>query len=120
MTASARPELEHDPEAHEASPDEAAPPIPLSVLAGYQAIGRHGQLGTVVRAADDDTLAVVGGVSGLLRFHVPRSRIRSVSPVTGTIVVDLDVADFTPREEGDGSIHLYLTTHRAQPEAPAA
>jgi hypothetical protein len=82
--------------------------LPLSELTGYEVIGRHGPLGTVV-AAEEPNLMIAGGASALLRFHIPGPRVRSIAPTTLTLTVDLDVADFTPRQGADGSIDLYLT-----------
>lgn len=89
--------------------------LPLAELDGYEVIGRHGSLGTVVET-DEPNLTVAGGASTLLRFHIPGQRVRSIAPTTLTLTVDLDVADFTPRQGADGSIDLYLTS----PSSPDA
>jgi len=89
----------------------------LSNVVGYRVLGRHGQLGVVV--ADDDaegklgtsdgeTIVFRGGVSDALLFVLPRSRVRSISPSSRTLTVEVDVGDFSPRPGRDGTVELHL------------
>lgn len=86
----------------------------LPDLLGYRVRGRHGELGIVVDrrgfrgTGDDPTILVRGGVSDALLYHVPATRLRSVSRATRTATIDVDVADFVPRLGDDGSVELHL------------
>jgi hypothetical protein len=86
----------------------------VSNLAGYSVIGRHGFLGTVVRVETargdgDESIVFRGGISDALRFHVPTTRVRSISAVNRTVTLEVDVVDFAPRLGDDGTVELYLS-----------
>lgn len=57
---------------------------------------------------DRSTIVVRGGVSDALEYHVPATRLVSISPVTRTLRVDVDVADFVPSFAEDGTVELRL------------
>jgi hypothetical protein len=83
------------------------------VLVGFRVVGPHGELGTIVycelgRDARIPTIAVRGGVSDLLVYHVPTESLRSVSPDTRTVTVEVSLADFVPRLAKNGTVDLYL------------
>ena len=86
----------------------------LSDLVGYRVFGRQGELGLVVQAdalegaVDSTTIVVRGGVSDALRYHVPTTRLVSISPVTRTVRVDVDVADFIPTFGDAGTVELRI------------
>ena len=85
----------------------------VSNVAGYSVIGRHGFLGTVVRARaeqgdGEDEIVLRGGISDALLFFVPATLVRSVSDRTRTVDVDVDVGDFVPRLGADGTVELHL------------
>jgi hypothetical protein len=83
-------------------------------LVGYQVLGRHGELGTVVEAqntasADEDVeLLVRGGTHERLIFHVPFARICEILPSRRAAISRVDVTDFTARLNADGTVGLYL------------
>jgi hypothetical protein len=87
---------------------------PVSKLVGYSVIGRHGFLGTVV--GDDsasgqpaeETIVFRGGISDSLLFHLPATRLRSISPSRRTVTVEVDVGDFVPRPGEAGKVELYI------------
>ncbi len=88
--------------------------LDAAALVGFRVDGRHGRLGTVV-PADDRTAAdqisellVRGGASDALTYHVPLSVVAAVSTESRTVMLDLDVVDFTPRLGDDGCVDLYL------------
>jgi hypothetical protein len=92
------------------------PAVDSAALAGYQVDGRHGRLGTVIdpgsegREAEEAELLVRGGASDALYYHVPASSVARVSTERRTVMLDLDVIDFTPRLRDDGSVDLHLIT----------
>lgn len=83
-------------------------------LIGWRVLGRQGELGVVVEAdslaepSEGSTIVVRGGVSEALQYHVPAARLVSISPVTRTLRVDVDVADFVPRFGEGGTVELRL------------
>jgi hypothetical protein len=88
------------------------PPL-ASSIDGYSVFGRHGFLGTVVgndRAPDDPagTIVVRGGISDALLFHLPATRLRSISPSRRTVTVEADVGDFVPRLGEGGTVELHI------------
>ena len=86
----------------------------LPNLTGWRVLGRQGELGLVTdedgsaEAPDGSTIVVRGGVSDALRYHVPATRVVSISPVTRTVKVDVDVADFVPSFGDGGTVELRL------------
>lgn len=87
-------------------------------MVGYAAVCRQGRLGTVVdlvvegHAVSSGEILVRGETNrdaqGLRYFHVPLSAIRSVSPVRMEVLVGLLASDFVRREDGDGSVDLFI------------
>lgn len=81
---------------------------------GWRVLGRQGELGVVVEAdnlaapSEDSTIVVRGGVSDALQYHVPATHLVSISPVTRTLRVDVDVADFVPSFGEGGTVELRL------------
>jgi hypothetical protein len=77
-------------------------------LDGFRVLGRSGVLGVVAAAEQPERnlLIVRGGVSGALTYHVPLDHVRTVSPETRTVHLDLDVTDFVPSLRPDGKIEL--------------
>lgn len=88
----------------------------LPNLIGWRVLGRQGELGLVVdahhpaEAPDSSTIVIRGGVSDALRYHVPATRLVSISPVTRTVKVDVDVADFVPSFGDGGTVELRLSS----------
>jgi len=86
----------------------------LPDLVGYRVLGRYGELGTVVEVervegdVDDRALVVRGGVSDALMYHIPSRRVVSVSSEAGTVIAEVDAADFVPRVIDDGTVVLHL------------
>lgn len=80
---------------------------------GFQAVGRHGELGLVVDVMRSESgkdvagIVVRGGVSSSLTYFVPASHVRLVSAETTRVFVDLDLTDFVPVLKGDGRIELH-------------
>lgn len=97
-------------------------PLPISPcqMAGFQAVCRQGRLGTVVdhveagRPASRGEILVRGESTGRCFYHVPLSAIRSVSPRRMEVLVGLLASDFVPREDGDGSIELFVPEPRSR------
>lgn len=89
-------------------------------MVGFEVVGRHGSLGVVDAVSDrpaaDGTadLIVLGGISSLLRFHVPIRCVRVVSLTALALQIEADVADFVPHSSRDGAIDLFL--REAHPE----
>jgi hypothetical protein len=87
---------------------------PVSKLVGYSVIGRHGFLGTVVGNDSasgqpaEETIVFRGGISDSLLFHLPTTRLRSISPSRRTVTVGVDVGDFVPRPGEGGTVELYI------------
>lgn len=87
---------------------------PVSRLVGYSVIGRHGFLGTVVGSdtapghSAEETIAFRGGISDSLLFHLPTTRLRSISPSRRTVTVEVDVGDFVPRPGEGGTVELHI------------
>jgi hypothetical protein len=84
-------------------------------LLGFRAVGRHGALGVVVpsphEVGDDSSEIVVrGGVSQALLFFLPPERVRAVSSDDGTVVFDVDLADFVPNLREDGWVELRISS----------
>jgi hypothetical protein len=86
-------------------------------LVGCGVFGRRGYLATVAteQGGDDGNdgndgavILVRGGVSDALVFHLPASRVRSVSPTQRTVTIDADVGDFVPRLGDRGTVELHL------------
>jgi hypothetical protein len=90
------------------------PAVDTVALVGFRVDGRHGRLGVVIdngsdgRDAEESELLVRGGASDALYYHVPTSSVARVSTEKGTVTLDLDVIDFTPRLREDGSVDLHL------------
>lgn len=88
----------------------------LPNLIGWRVLGRQGELGLVVDAQDpagapdSSKIVVRGGVSDALRYHVPATRLVSISPVTRTVRVNVDVADFVPSFGDGGTVELRLAS----------
>jgi hypothetical protein len=86
----------------------------FSDLVGYRVLGRQGELGRVVDAEgldgapESSAIVVRGGVSNLLLYHVPATRLVGVSSDTRTVSADVDVADFVPSLADDGTVELRL------------
>jgi hypothetical protein len=86
----------------------------LSELVGYRMCGRQGELGRIVdlegleEARESSTLVVRGGISDALVYRVPAMRLVNVSRETGTVRVDVDVADFVPSFGDGGTVELCL------------
>jgi hypothetical protein len=83
----------------------------FSDLVGYRVLGRQGELGRIVGAESpgepgSSTVVVRGGVSDALVYHVPATRLVSVSHQTGTVRADVDVADFVPSLGNGGTVEL--------------
>lgn len=87
-------------------------------LVGYRVLGRHGELGTVVEAESTDgaggdgKLLVRGGTNERLMFHLPFARIHEILPAERTVILKVDVTDFTGRLNDDGTVGLYLPNNR--------
>lgn len=85
-----------------------------SQLVGYRVLGRQGELGRVVdaegldEAPESSAIVVRGGVSDALIYHVPATRLVSVSRESRTVRVNVDVADFVPSLGDDGTVDLHL------------
>ena len=81
---------------------------------GFHVIARCGPLGFVVdptrsgRPDEPDLLVVRGGLSCSLYYHVPLASLTSIAPGRRMLAIDLDVADFSPRLRGDGSVDLHV------------
>jgi len=80
-------------------------------LIGFQVLGRHGVLGRVVGVSEstpgvDSELLIRGGVSRGLLYVVPEPRILSVEPSKSALVVDVDLVDFVPSLQSDGTVEL--------------
>lgn len=78
---------------------------------GFKALARHGQLGVVVdveRSADGGPTAIIvrGGVSEALTYYVPAEHVRHVSSASRRVHLDVDLADFVPYLNQDGTIEL--------------
>jgi hypothetical protein len=87
---------------------------PVSRLVGYSVIGRHGFLGTVVGNESasgqpaEETIVFRGGISDSLLFHLPATRLHTISPSRRTVTVEVDVGDFVPRQGEHGTVELYM------------
>jgi len=81
-------------------------------LVGFRALGRHGELGVVVRAESQATrdakIAIRGGASAALLYLVPRARVYSIQATAQTLRLDVDLADFVPSLLPDGTVELQL------------
>ena len=90
----------------------ASPPRPPArSLVGYEVAGRHGALGVVVDADEQEQppmLVVEGGATGALVFHVPLSAVESVDGRVHLVRIDGDVASFVPSLREDGRVQLLL------------
>jgi hypothetical protein len=80
---------------------------------GYRAVGRYGDLGLIVEviggpegADGPPALVVRGGVANGLKFFVPVARVRSISTDHRRVLLDVDLADFEPRLDDDGTVEL--------------
>lgn len=85
-----------------------------SDLVGFQALGRHGELGVVVGVADGgdghpQEIVIRGGVSSALIYFVPPAHVHAISPERRTVVLDVDLTDFVPTLRADGTIELRLS-----------
>jgi hypothetical protein len=87
---------------------------PVSRLVGYSVIGRHGFLGTVVGNDTapghpaEETIVFRGGISDSLLFHLPTTRLRSISPSRRIVTVEVDVGDFVPSPGEGGTVELHI------------
>ena len=86
-----------------------------AAFAGFEVRGRIARLGFVAAPDGGDSvpgvveeLLVIGGRSSLLHFYIPLDHVISVSTTARTVVVDVDVIDFTPRVGDDGRVELHL------------
>ena len=75
--------------------------------------GRHGELGIVVDVARDEAdrgsaFVVRGGVSDSLTYHVSSAHVRAVSWERRIVLLNVDVTDFHPRLQADGTIELRM------------
>lgn len=79
---------------------------------GFDVLARHGSLGVVVDvehdagASDPTALVVRGGVSDLLTYHVPAALVSRISPERRSVFLDVDLADFVPSLNPDGTVEL--------------
>jgi hypothetical protein len=84
-------------------------PIPADPV-GFRVHGRHGPLGVVLAAEEEDesppVLVVRGGMSDALTFYVPEDWVRAVSEETRILLVDADIGDFVPSLRRDGTVEL--------------
>ena len=92
--------------------DQRAKP---AAFAGFEVRGRIARLGFVAPPESSESvpgvaeeLLVIGGRSSLLHFYIPLDHVISVSRKARTMVVDVDVVDFTPRVGDDGTVELHL------------
>lgn len=86
--------------------------LDVTDLVGFRVLGRHGELGVVVRAdaqaTRDARLAIRGGASSALLYLVPYARVHSIQDTAQTVQVDVDLADFVPSLLPDGTVELRL------------
>lgn len=80
-------------------------------IVGFRVHGRNGELGVVVdltgsEEANSRLIVVRGGVSNALTYYVPVDRVRAKCSKNRTVHVDIDLADFVPHLEEDGTIEL--------------
>ncbi len=86
----------------------------VAALVGYQVRGTIASLGVVAPLDHAESvpgateLLVIGGRSSLLHFYIPLEHVTSVSAKARTVVVDVDVVDFTPRVGDDGTVELHI------------
>jgi hypothetical protein len=80
-------------------------------IVGFRVLGTHGELGVVVDIAattetDRPLIVVRGGISNALTYYVPSDRVRTFSRRSRMIHVDVDLVDFVPHLDEDGTIEL--------------
>ncbi len=88
----------------------------VAAVVGFEVRGTIASLGFVAPLDHPEgvsgaavELLVIGGRSSLLHFYIPLEHVTSVSPKARTVVVDVDVVDFTPRVGEDGTVELHIS-----------